>query len=126
MAAKASKSVLAWVTITSTPQRLDPAPAEPPRSQAPRAGDMTGGSPDEYELERGNRFPWRPGVFILGRTTISKLRLFAAASAVGLVLVAPAASAPATPVPVGPPDGFEVTFLPTVSWNAVGGADHYI
>jgi hypothetical protein len=62
----------------------------------------------------------------LGRTAISKLRLSLAASAVGLVLVAPAASAPATPVPVGPPDGIEVTFLPTVAWNPVSGADHYI
>jgi len=61
----------------------------------------------------------------LGRTAISKLRFLLAASGVGLVLVSPAASAPATPVPVGPPDGAESEFLPTLKWNPVAGADHY-
>jgi hypothetical protein len=62
----------------------------------------------------------------LARTPFFKLRLFVAAVAVGLITVAPAASAPAVPDPIGPPDGIEVTFLPTLKWNAVAGADHYV
>jgi hypothetical protein len=62
----------------------------------------------------------------LARTPFFKLRLFIAAVAVGLVTVAPAASAPAVPDPIGPPDGIEVAFLPTLKWNAVAGADHYV
>lgn len=62
----------------------------------------------------------------LGRTPFFKLRVFIAAVAVGLVTVAPAASAPAAPNPISPPDGDEVTFLPTVAWSPVAGADHYI
>jgi hypothetical protein len=62
----------------------------------------------------------------LARTPFFKLRLFIAAVAVGLITVAPAASAPAAPQPTGPPDGFEASFLPTLQWNAVAGADHYV
>jgi hypothetical protein len=62
----------------------------------------------------------------LGRTPISsKLRILVAAVAVGLVTVAPAASAPPVPDPLGPPDGSTVTFLPTFAWNPVTGADTY-
>lgn len=39
--------------------------------------------------------------------------------------MAPAASAPSTPSPTGPPDGSDVTFLPAFEWQAVAGADHY-
>jgi hypothetical protein len=62
----------------------------------------------------------------LGRTHISTLRIFFAVLVAGLVMVAPAASAPAAPAPTGPPDGYETAFLPTLEWNAVAGADHYV
>jgi hypothetical protein len=61
----------------------------------------------------------------LGRTHISTLRVFLAVLVVGLVTVAPAASAPPVPDPIGPPDGSTVTFLPTFAWNPVAGADKY-
>jgi hypothetical protein len=87
---------------------------------------MTCGNPDDYWLERGKpRFPWRPGVKVLGRTQISTLRVFLAVLLIGLVTVAPAASAPPVPNPLGPPDGTEAAFLPTFAWQGVSGADKY-
>jgi hypothetical protein len=62
----------------------------------------------------------------LGRTPISnKLRVLLTVLMVGLVTVAPAASAPPVPEPVGPADGAEVPFLPTFAWQPVDGADKY-
>lgn len=88
---------------------------------------MTEGNHNDYGLERGNRrFPVAAGGLHLARTPIFKLRLFIAALAVGLVTVAPAASAPAVPQPTDPPDGAESPFLPTLKWSAVTGADHYV
>ena len=87
---------------------------------------MTGGNADDYGLERGKaRFPWRPGVKVLGRTQISTLRVFLAVLLIGLVTVAPAASAPSVPTTTGPADGTEVTFLPAFAWERAAGADHY-
>jgi hypothetical protein len=54
-----------------------------------------------------------------------KTPLLLAALAVALVLVSPAGSAPATPTPVGPPDGTVVDSLPVFAWNLVAGADRY-
>jgi hypothetical protein len=66
------------------------------------------------------------GGLSLGRTAFFKLRIAIAVLAVGLVTVAPATSAPAVPQPTDPPDGAESEFLPTLKWNPVAGADHYI
>ena len=55
-----------------------------------------------------------------------KLRTVAAALAVALVTVAPAASAgPAAPSLAGPADDAIVAFLPVFSWDSVSGADKY-
>ena len=61
----------------------------------------------------------------MGRTQISTLRVFFAVLLVGLVTVAPAASAPSVPTTTGPADGQEVTFLPHFDWERAAGADHY-
>jgi hypothetical protein len=61
----------------------------------------------------------------LGRTHISTLRVFLAVLLVGLITVAPAASAPSVPTTTGPADGEEVTFLPHFDWERAAGADHY-
>jgi hypothetical protein len=61
----------------------------------------------------------------LDRTQISTLRVFLAVLVVGLITVAPAASAPSTPTTTGPADGAEVTFLPAFGWERAAGADHY-
>jgi hypothetical protein len=61
----------------------------------------------------------------LARTRSLKLRLVIAALAVGLITVAPAASAPSVPNPTGPPDGFGVTFLPAFAWQATAGTERY-
>jgi hypothetical protein len=61
----------------------------------------------------------------LGRFHISTLRVFLAVLVVGLITVAPAASAPTTPTTTGPADGAEVTFLPAFAWERAAGADHY-
>jgi hypothetical protein len=61
----------------------------------------------------------------LGRFQISTLRVFLAVVVVGLITVAPAASAPTTPTTTGPADGAEVTFLPAFAWERAAGADHY-
>jgi hypothetical protein len=61
----------------------------------------------------------------LGRFQISTLRVFLAVLVVGLITVAPAASAPTTPTTTGPADGAEVTFLPAFAWERAAGADHY-
>jgi hypothetical protein len=61
----------------------------------------------------------------LGRTRISTLRVFLAVLVVGLITVAPAASAPSVPTTTGPADGEEVTFLPHFDWERAAGADHY-
>jgi len=60
----------------------------------------------------------------LGRFHISTLRVFLAVLVVGLITVAPAASAPTTPTTTGPADGDEVTFLPAFAWERAAGADH--
>src|SRR5215207_7978785 len=59
------------------------------------------------------------------RAMARKTPLLLAALAVALVLVSPAGSAPATPTPVGPPDGTVVDSLPVFAWNVVAGADKY-
>ena len=61
----------------------------------------------------------------MGRFHISTLRVFLAVLVVGLITVAPAASAPTTPTTTGPADGDEVTFLPAFAWERAAGADHY-
>jgi hypothetical protein len=87
---------------------------------------MTGGNPDDDWLERGKaRFPVAAGVNVLGRTQISTLRVFLAVLVIGLVTVAPAASAPSVPTITGPADGTDVTFLPAFAWERAAGADHY-
>ena len=87
---------------------------------------MTAGNSNDYAFERRkHRFPWRPGISVMGRVHIPTLRVFVAALLVGLITVAPATSAPSVPTTMGPADGAEVTFLPAFAWERAAGADHY-
>ena len=90
MAANASKSVFAWVTMTCTQQRLDRRPANPVLS-----GDVTLDGRDEHGLQ--STIHCLRGSMDSRQKTYSKPRVFLAALAVALVTIAPAASAPSAP-----------------------------
>ena len=60
-----------------------------------------------------------------GRTRNRLTRAALVATLIALVSVAPAGSAPAAPVAVGPDSGAVLAFLPAFSWSGVSGADRY-
>ena len=117
MAANASKSVFAWVTMTCTSAKVRPASSQSP----PFRGCDPDGKRDDDELAK-NDVPWRPGVYgfapkdVLENCALSSPRSRWLSSRLRL----PRARRTRR-ISSGPDDGQTVSFLPVFSWDPVAG-----